>query len=81
MSAIAVPCLSDYPTYRDMLISEKWTPVAVKNNVRDFTEVSTGTRIATATWLNPERTKTIIFVLWWQKMKLCVSPQFSVSPE
>jgi hypothetical protein len=81
MSAIAVPCVSDYDSYRDRLISEKWTPVAVRNNVRGFTEVSTGTRIATAKWLNPDRTETFIFVLWWQKTKLCVSPQFTVSPE
>jgi hypothetical protein len=81
VSAFVIPCASDYAKYREQLIAEKWTPVAVKNNIRGFTEVSTGSRIATAKWLNPDRTETIIFILWWKKMKLCISPQFSDSPE
>ena len=80
-STLAVPCASDYATYREKLIREKWKPVAVKNNVGGFTEVSAGSRIASAKWLNPDRTETIIFVLWWNKMKLCIPPQFSVSPD
>jgi len=79
--SFAIPCASDYAAYRQELITDKWTPVAVENSIKEFTEVSTGSRIATAKWLNPDRRKTIIFILWWQEMKLCVSPQFSVSPE
>ena len=81
VSAFEMPCASDYSMYRKQLIAEKWTPVAVKNNIRGFTEVSTGSRIATAKWLNPDRTETFTFILWWKKMKLCISPQFSDSTE
>jgi hypothetical protein len=76
--ALAVPCATDYANYRTILLKDKWTPVAVANNIASYTEVSTGTRIATAKWMNPERNEEFLFVLWWQSKRLCVSPQFSI---
>jgi len=75
--ALAIPCATHYAYYRNQLLKDKWTPVAVTNNYL-YTEVSTGTKIATARWLNPERSEEFVFVLWWQSKRLCVSPQFSV---
>ena len=76
--ALAIPCATDYANYRNQLLKDKWTPVAVPNNIASYTEVSTGTKIATAKWLNPERSEEFLFVLWWQSKRLCVSPQFSL---
>jgi len=74
INAAGFPCAAEYKEYRKKLITEKWIPVAVANNVKGFTEVVSGTRLASATWLDPSRKKTWILVLWWEKMKLCVPP-------
>lgn len=81
LKAVALPCASDYEEYRRRLIEQRWLPVEVANHTTEHKEVSTGSRIGTATWINPIRGQKIVLVLWWQKMKLCVSPQFSVSPQ
>jgi hypothetical protein len=80
LKAGALPCASDYEAYRRRLVEQRWLPVEVANHTKEYKEVSTGSRIGTATWFNPMRSQKIVLVLWWQKMKLCVSPQFSVSP-
>ena len=77
MRAMAIPCASDYSTYRRKLLAEKWTPVAVKNSYPPFNEVSSGNRIGTAKWLNPQRNEVYLFILWARGDYYCVSPNFS----
>jgi len=36
--SFAIPCASDYAAYRQELITDKWTPVAVENSIKEFTE-------------------------------------------
>jgi hypothetical protein len=81
LRAMAIPCASDYSTYRRRLFAEKWTPVPVKNNHPPFTEVSAGNRIGTAKWLNPQRTEVYLFSLWRMGDFLCISPNFSTTSE
>jgi hypothetical protein len=45
---LAIPCATDSANYRNQLLKEKWMPVAAPNNIASYTEISTGTRIATA---------------------------------
>lgn len=82
-----VLCATDYANYRTMLLKNGWTPVSVANNISEqsysgsshssYVEVVTGTKIASARWLNPKKNKQVSFVLWWQP-NLCVSPQFEI---
>jgi len=79
VDASGIPCASDYGKCRLLLLKNGWIPVAVTNSYPPFTEVSSGNRIATAKWLNPMRTESTQFVLWWQNKVLCISPQFTSS--
>lgn len=57
INAAGLPCAAEYKEYRRRLIAEKWIPVAVANNVKGFTEVVSGTRLASATWLDPSESQ------------------------